>query len=146
VLLTKISIGDLNGHDIANGFLETLASLSPVDLTPEEAATILRQRLRTGIHTYVARLDGRVVGTAALLLEDKFIHGGGRVAHVEDVAVHPDYKKQGVGAALVQYVIDKARKLGCYKVILNCHDHLIPFYEQSGFRQYDTGMRIDFHT
>ena len=146
MLLTKISIGDLNGHDISNGFLETLASLAPVDLTPEEASTILRQRLRAGIHTFVARLGGKVVGTAALLLEDKFIHGGGRVAHVEDVAVHPDFKKQGIGAALVRHLIDRARDLGCYKVILNCHDHLIPFYEQQGFRQYDTGMRIDLQT
>jgi glucosamine-phosphate N-acetyltransferase len=143
VLQTKIAISDLNGQDLTRGFLEALETLAPVRLTHAEAVEVLRQRLRAGIHTYVARVGGRVAGTVTLLVEDKFIHSGGRVGHIEDVAVHPDFQKQGIGAALVRHATEKAKDFGCYKAILNCHDHLIPFYERLGYRQYDTGMRID---
>jgi glucosamine-phosphate N-acetyltransferase len=141
--LTRFTIGDLNAFDLTHGFLDTLSSLSDVQLTFEEAVKVLRNRLRTGIYTYVARDGKTTVGTAALLVEDKFIHSGGRVGHIEDVAIHPNYQKQGIGAALVEHAVEEAKKLGCYKVILTCFDHVAPFYERLGFRRHDLGMRLD---
>jgi glucosamine-phosphate N-acetyltransferase len=138
-----VHISELTAPDLGNGFLESLASLSEVGLTPEEATEILRSRLRAGIHTYVARHDGRVVGTASLLVELKFIHHGGRVGHIEDVAVHPDCQRKGVGTALVAHATEEARKLGCYKVILDCFERLVPFYGRLGYRAFNTGMRAD---
>jgi glucosamine-phosphate N-acetyltransferase len=104
---------------------------------------VFRERLRRGIRGYVACLDGRVVGSASLLVEEKFIHGGGLSSHIEDVAVHRDFQKQGIGAELVRFLVEEARRLGCYKVILNCREENVPFYEKTGFRRHDVGMRID---
>jgi glucosamine-phosphate N-acetyltransferase len=59
------------------------------------------------------------------------------------VAVHQDFKKQGIGAALVRHATERARALGCYKAILDCSEHLLPFYEQLGFHRHEEGMRID---
>jgi glucosamine-phosphate N-acetyltransferase len=78
------------------------------------------------------------------LVEDKFIHNGGRVGHIEDVAVHRDHKKQGIGATLVRHAIDQARQRGCYKVILDCAEPLVAFYEHLGFRRHEQEMRMDF--
>jgi glucosamine-phosphate N-acetyltransferase len=142
--LTQICIGDLNALDVSHGFLETMSSLAEVDLTFDEAVKVLRSRLRAGIHTYVGRVEGKVVGTVSLLVEDKFIHGGGLVGHIEDVAVHPDHQGQGIGAALVEYATAEARKLGCYKAILDCAEHLVPFYEKMGYHRHEVEMRIDF--
>jgi glucosamine-phosphate N-acetyltransferase len=144
MLLAKIAIGDLNAHDLDRGFLETLTSLSEVEIPLEEAVKVLRNRLRAGVFTYVARNEDRPVGTVTLLVEDKFIHGGGKVGHIEDVAVHRDYQHQGIGAALVRHATEQARALGCYKAILNCSDQLVPLYEQLGYHHHDNGMRIDF--
>src|SRR5215469_1872112 len=99
----NLTITELTGRDLAGGFLDTLASLAPVELTPAQAGEVFRNRLRSGIHTYIARLGARVIGTASLLLEQKFIHGGGWVGYVEDVAVHRDFQQQGVGTALVRH-------------------------------------------
>jgi glucosamine-phosphate N-acetyltransferase len=142
-LNVNVFIDDLNALDLDNGFLETLNRLAEVRLSPEKAKQILRNRLKAGLRTYVARLDGRVVGTATLLVEDKFIHSGGRVGHVEDVAVQQGYEKHGIGAALVRHATEEARRLGCYKVILNCYDRLVPFYERLGYHRHDVGMRCD---
>lgn len=136
-------IRELNALDLTRGFLETLARLADVNLEAEEARTILRRRLRTGIHTYVALDEGRVAGTTSLVVEQKFIHRGGSCGHIEDVVVHPDYDQRGLGSALVRHAIEQAWQLGCYKVILSCFEDLVPFYERLGFRRHDVGMRID---
>ncbi len=138
-----MQIREMTGPDLGRGFLESLSALADVDLTFEEAAEVFRARLRSGVRTYVAVIDGRVVGTTSLLVEPKFIHRGGKVGHVEDVAVHADYRGHGVGRALVCHATEQARKIGCYKVILSCFDRLVPFYGQLGYREHDVGMRVD---
>src|SRR6266478_1429343 len=75
--LLAVTVRVLRGCYITENFLETLASLSEVGLTPDRAKEVFRERLRRGIRGYVACLDGRVVGSASLLVEEKFIHGGG---------------------------------------------------------------------
>ncbi len=138
-----LTIRNMQAPDLANGLLDTLANLAEVNLTPAEAALIYQQRLREGVRTLVALVDGRVIGTLTLLVEHKFIHRGGKVAHIEDVAVHPKYEGRGVGRALTAHALEQAKRLGCYKVILNCHHHVREFYERLGFRPHDTGMRLD---
>jgi glucosamine-phosphate N-acetyltransferase len=141
---TQLTIRELLAPDLSAGFLDALASLSEVGLTSLEAAEVFRNRLRLGIRTYVAFLGGRVVGTASLLLEQKFLHRGGWVGHIEDVAVHRDHQQQGIGTVLVQHATEEARKRGCYKVILDCFEHLVPFYERLGYRRHNLGLRIDW--
>ena len=133
----------LYGSDLNQQFLDTLSSLAEVKLTPDRAKEVFRERLRRGIRSYVACIGNRVVGTASLLVEEKFIHGGGFSSHIEDVAVHKDFQKQGIGAALVGHLLQQARRLGCYKVILNCREGNAPFYGKMGFRRHDVGMRLD---
>jgi glucosamine-phosphate N-acetyltransferase len=38
-----------------------------------------------------------------------------------------------------------ARNEKCYKVILDCSQENIPFYEKSGFRKHEVSMRYDIH-
>ena len=81
--------------------------------------------------------------TTTLLLEPKLIHGGGLVGHIEDVAVRKAYEGKRVGSAVVGKAIQRARDLGCYKVILNCKEELVPFYTRLGMRRHEVGMRVD---
>jgi glucosamine-phosphate N-acetyltransferase len=138
-----IHICELTAQDLSEGFLESLASLAEVRLTPEQALAVLRNRLRAGVRTFVARMQGRVVGTASLVLEQKFIHGGGWVGHIEDVAVQGEFQGRGIGSALVRHATEEARQRGCYKVILDCFEHLVPFYGRLGYRTHNLGLRID---
>src|SRR5262245_9535020 len=126
------NIRTLQAEDFERGFLETLACLSPVNLTSSEATVIWQRRKSSGVHTVVAEIDGKVVGTASLILEKKYIHRGGLVGHLEDVVVHRDHGGRGIGKELVEHLIDLAGSLRCYKVILNCTDKLVPYYSQCG--------------
>lgn len=138
----SIAIRELQPGDFEQGFLESLAALTEVDLTPESARSVAAE-LPANLKTFVAVETGRIVGTITLLIERKFIHGGGRVGHIEDVAVHRDRQRHGIGTALVEHAIEAARQAGCYKVILDCFDPLVPFYERMGFRPFNRGLRLD---
>ncbi len=131
------------GPDLKNGFIETLEALTEVNLDYDSAVRIFQRRMRDKIYTYVAIRDGKVVATATLIFEHKFIHGGGIVGHIEDVAVRKDLQGQGIGQALVRHLIDEAETIGCYKVILDCKPEVIPYYEKQGFREWHRNMRIN---
>lgn len=140
----EITVDELCAADLKKGFLEALSSLADASMTYDEALMVFQSRLRAGQRTYVAKIGERVVGTATLLVERKFIHHGGLVGHIEDVSVHKDYQRQGIGSSIVKHITEEARTIGCYKVILNCFETVAPFYQRLGYRRHDLGLRIDF--
>ncbi len=133
----------LEQADFHRGFLECLANLTEVGLTPDEAIRIWRGRNAAGVRTVVAVEGEQVIGTASLILEHKFIHHGGIIGHIEDVAVHPDHQGKGAGSAVVRELVALAQQSGCYKVILSCTDQNMAFYTRLGFHPHDNGLRID---
>jgi glucosamine-phosphate N-acetyltransferase len=78
--------------------------------------------------------DNKPVGMITLLIEQKLIHGGQCVAHIEDLVVDNKYNGQGIAKKLLNHVITIAKNNNCYKIILDCKRELIPFYEKHGFK------------
>lgn len=142
-----MEIRPLRVEDIAFGFLEALGALRPPGLTAQEAERLyIDIQCDKSIHPpqiIVAIEDGQVVGTATVIMERKFLHRAGWVAHIEDVSVNPAYHGKGVGTKLMEYLIDQAKHRGCYKVILDCEEKTIPFYEKLGFYESERHMRLD---
>ena len=143
--MSELIIRKIMESDLENGFLGSLDSLKQAsDLEENSAKNILRKILQNDNHIiHVAELDGKIVGSTTLLIEQKFIHKGGIVGHIEDVVVKKEFEGQGIGMKLVLSLLDIAKKRQCYKTILNCEDSLIPFYEKIGFRHKSNEMRFD---
>ncbi len=142
------SVSELVGDDLERdleGFSLSLGNLSPTEnLTLDYAKEILSKIKLQNTHIYVAKTsDGNIIGTTTLLVEQKFIHGGGKVGHIEDVAVRKGYEGRGVGSSLVKRALDESGIFGCYKVILDCSDKNVPFYKRLGFYIQENGMRFD---
>jgi glucosamine-phosphate N-acetyltransferase len=140
---TDLTIRLMDATDLNRGFLDALRALKPIELTDQQAIDVYRDRLKSRIRTYVAIIDGQIAGTASVFIEPKFINSGGVVGHIEDVAVHKSFQKHGVGRALVEHLLDVCREFHCYKVILDCAEGVIPFYERLGFHRWERAMRID---
>ena len=136
------NIREINDDDL-DMLQDVLSNLSKVGLGPSEARLIHDIRKHREVMTYGYFEDDRLVGTISLLIEQKFIHKGGLVGHIEDVAVQSDCGGQGIGQALVAHAVEKCRERGCYKVILDCAENLVVFYEKSGFRGAGVFMRLD---
>jgi GNAT superfamily N-acetyltransferase len=66
---------------------------------------------------FVAREGRRVVAMASLLYTVSTAEGG-KAAWFEDLVVHPDERKRGIGEALLKHVVDQARAEGVLRITL----------------------------
>ena len=140
-------IRELRKDDIMNGFLTTLDSLRQTsDIEQSKAEKIFEEINSNPDHIIVvAESDGKIVGTATILIELKFIHGGGLVGHIEDVVVDKNSQRQKIGEKIMKYLIEFAKNRGCYKTILDCTDDVKPFYEKLGFKHIANELRFDYN-
>jgi len=143
--MSEIEIREIEEDDLEKGFLETLDFLrNASDLDKNKAKEILKKIKQNPNHIiHVAIENKKIVGSTTLLIEQKFIHSGGLVGHIEDVVVRKDYEGKGIGIKLVISLLDVAKQRRCYKTILNCEDSLKQFYEKIGFKKTTNEMRYD---
>lgn len=134
-------IREIKSKDINKEYLQLLCQLSNREgqnvnfLIPDFA--FWRDYAKNENHQiYVYEHEGDIVGTASILVDNK-------VGRVEDVVVDRESRLGGVGRQLVNRCIEFARAKEGYKVILECSEDNIPFYEACGFRRSDNCMRID---
>lgn len=77
----------------------------------------------TGAMHFIALVDGHAVGTARLLDD-------GRIGRM---AVLSDWRRRGVGRALLEMAVGQARQRGDARVWLEAQTHAIGFYARQGF-------------
>ena len=143
--MEKIEIREIEEGDIEKEFLDTLDFLRKAsDYEKNNPYEILKKIKQNPNHIiHVAVDDNKIIGSTTLFIEQKFIHDGGLVGHIEDVVVRKSYEGQGIGMKLVISLLDVAKQRKCYKTILNCEDSLKPFYEKIGFKKATNEMRYD---
>ncbi len=140
-----MKVRKLQKKDLYNGFLLSLDSLRKSSHLKSKKANAIFDKISNNPDQviYVAVNNGKVIGATTLLIEQKFIHDGGKVGHIEDVVVRKEYQGKGVGKMMVNALLKYAEKKGCYKTILDCTDDLTAFYENLGFKRHSNSMRFD---
>jgi GNAT superfamily N-acetyltransferase len=85
---------------------------------------------------YVCGTDGnRLIGYVNVAWD------GGCHAFLLDTTVHPDYRRQGIGTALVQRAVQIAREAGVSWIHVDFEDRLSTFYfERYGFVPTSAGL------
>jgi len=142
-------VREIEEEDFSKGFFETLSNLSEVGEIKNEtslAIKILNKINKDKNYKIIIAEDKEnhnIIGTATLLIEQKFIHNGGKAGHIEDVVTRKGYEGKGVGREIIKELIKIAKENGCYKVILDCDEKVIKFYEKIGFIKHSTMMRIN---
>ncbi|MDD3283998.1 MAG: GNAT family N-acetyltransferase [Patescibacteria group bacterium] len=149
IISYKIRELEYSDLDLEKGFFYTLGNLTDSPILDLEKSKKIYDKIKSqGTYIFVAVSDDeQIVGSISLLLEQKFIHGGSIVGHIEDVVTRKGYEGNGIASALLNCAIDFAKENKCYKVILDCKDDLIKFYEKFGFEHFKhkgNCMRIDF--
>jgi glucosamine-phosphate N-acetyltransferase len=145
-MIIPYTIDELNEQHFQNGFIETLSFLNEIDTISQEKLieTFIKLKQNADSTIFVAvTSEGKVVGTTTLLIEQKFIHNCGLVGHIEDVVVHEKFRGQKIADRLIEKAINVAREAGCYKVILDCNEKLVPFYQKLGFKKHEIEMRFE---
>ncbi len=117
--------------------LSQLTNCVPID---KDRFDDIIANLNDNHNIYIYIKDNKVVGIITLLIEQKLIHNGSCVAHIEDLVVDKEYTRQGIAKELIQYCLSKLSSYCHYKVILNCSEELKSFYEKFGFMQKNIQM------
>uniref|UniRef100_A0A915LNR6 Glucosamine 6-phosphate N-acetyltransferase n=1 Tax=Meloidogyne javanica TaxID=6303 RepID=A0A915LNR6_MELJA len=122
-------IRELSEEDFDQGFLELLEQLT-------STLPVSRQQFIERLHQMRSQQPStsRIVATAALVCELKFVHNCGMRGRVEDVVVDSSERGKRFGQILNEYIVQFAHHMGVYKLSLECKDHLIPFYQKFGYR------------
>lgn len=139
-------IDRLNKTDYDKGFLQLLEQLTHVgaDSIMFEDFCKHYDSLKSEIYVIRNISTNKIVASGSILVEPKFIHGLSYVGHIEDVVVDQEYRKLGLGKAIINHLVSVAKDRGCYKVILNCSEKNRPFYENCGFIKKEHEMTLYF--
>ncbi len=92
----------------------------------------------------VAEADGDLIACCQLNLIDGLSHNAMRRGQLEDVRVASHLRGQGIGRALIDHVVDRARRAGCTSLQLVAHvsrQRTREFYESVGFTTTHLGFK-----
>jgi|TARA_B100000508_G_C11464236_1_gene280739 glucosamine-phosphate N-acetyltransferase len=117
-----------------------LEQLTSAETLSEHHFSSIIKSLHPNQEIFVYKKNDLLVGMISVFIEQKIIHGGKCVAHIEDVVVDSNFRRQGIALKLVNHVLQYAENNNCYKVILNCNDDVKPFYEKCHFKHKTNGM------
>lgn len=89
--------------------------------------------------------EGNVLGYAFCIFEKT--HSGAmqdiKTLYIDDLCVDKNYRGKKIGTTLYEYVLDFAKKSGCYNVTLNVwalNENARKFYEKCGLSVLKIGM------
>ena len=130
--------------DYHKNYLQLLSQLTQVGhISPEEFSNILA-KIQSQIWVFEDTTANKIVASASIFLEQKFIHGGGIVAHLEDVVVDQSYRGNQLGQKLIANIVEITKNSCAYKIIADCKPELLSFYSKNGFEKRGEQIAIYF--
>lgn len=96
-------------------------------------------------HLWVGERQGEVVSLAQVTIIPGLSRGGAWRAQVEGVRVRADLRGEGIGTALMAWIIDHAEASGCRLIQLTTdarRSGAHRFYERLGFEASHVGMKL----
>lgn len=85
---------------------------------------------------FVWEENGKIVGNASLIV---FRHNRKKIYMLANVATHPDHRHRGIGHALTEKAVARAREHGAHELWLNVRDDnpdALDMYTNLGFREH----------
>ncbi|MEB1805911.1 MAG: GNAT family N-acetyltransferase [Bacillaceae bacterium] len=113
------------------------------------------KQLLANIHSYpfykifVVDYNNQMAGTFTLIVCDNFGHGGRKFAIVENVVVHPDFMRMGIGKYMMEQAAEIATENNCYKLMLSSNEKRTEahaFYDSLGFKRHGISFMMELIT
>jgi glucosamine-phosphate N-acetyltransferase len=140
----KYLLRPLSVSDYDHGYIELLRQLTECGKISYDEFQQRFNQMKQCLNTYhilvIEDIDSNkeIIGTATLVCEKKFIRQLGTRGRIEDVVVDNRYRGQQLGKLLIDLLTKLAHeKCDCYKISLECKDHLVSFYQQFGYDHED---------
>jgi glucosamine-phosphate N-acetyltransferase len=135
-----MEIRPLEKSDYDRGYKTLLNVLAPSDKLDRQWFEDIVSSLDTRHQIWVIVREDTIIAGITLWVERKMIRHGSTVLHIEDVMVLPSQQKQGHGRRLMQKAWEIADLEKCYKIVLDCSEENVPFYEACNLQRHQVQM------
>ena len=122
-------------------YFQLINEFRSTNYTKEQFIHFLEEENKN-IHIWVLEVNNELIASGTILYETKLIHNISLYAHIEDIIVSAKYRKKGYGLTLLTELVSVCKKNNSYKILLDCQEELIKFYEKSGFKKNGSQMVI----
>ncbi|MDR7027207.1 GNAT superfamily N-acetyltransferase [Rhizobium rosettiformans] len=115
------------------------------DALPDYRAAFARISVSQNETLYVAELGGEVVGTFQTMVTTTLTGRGSSAMIIEAVQTRADMRGRGIGAAMIEFAVDRARQDGMRLVQLTSNavrKDAHRFYERLGFTPSHIGFKL----
>ncbi|HEY9663479.1 MAG TPA: GNAT family N-acetyltransferase [Allocoleopsis sp.] len=120
---------------LAQLFTHTVETVAPQSYSPEQVQAWAKtpadlerfQRFILEVTTFVAVLDGRIVGFA----------GVAETGYLASLYTHSDYQRQGIGSELLKAVLEYAQAHQIERLYTEASEFSKPLFEKFGFAVYE---------
>ena len=144
--MSHFVIREADVNDFENVF-RLLEEFALFQKTPERLTTTVAQMKKDAhlFHCLVAiTTDNKVVGFVTYY--PVYYSWSGKAFYADDLYIAKAFRKQGIGKALLQAIINKAKESGCKKVrwqVSEWNQNAIDFYKSIGAAIDDTESNCD---
>lgn len=117
------------------GILALIQEFAIFQKMPDKVSVSLQQMLegKTLFNAFIAKTDDRIIGFASYF--PAWYSWSGKALYLDDLYVRDAYRKMGIGKALLDAVVGKAKVENCIKVrwqVSNWNTNAIEFYKKMG--------------
>ena len=140
--IKTLELNETNYNEIIN--LYNYFSINDKTILDLKNLKSLIERLPQNHNIYFYLNNNIIVGGITLIIEEKIIHSGGKVGHIEDFVVLDIYRNKGIGSLLYNYVKILCEQNKCYKIILDCNELIENYYIKKGFIKKGSYMTYYF--
>lgn len=147
----RITIRPLSELDFHNGYLQLLGQLTEVGDISENRFIerfLLMKSLENSYYIVVIvdNETNKILACGTLNIEFKFIHQCTRRGRIEEIVVDKNNRGNGYAKIILKILVLMSKKLGCYKLSLDCKKNISKLYESVGFEPAndDYSMRMRF--
>ncbi|MFA7943395.1 GNAT family N-acetyltransferase [Pseudomonas brenneri] len=126
------TLGHLEGKQAFEASFDLMRVLRPHVTDPTNYVAQLARQSEQGYRLLAAWDAGHVVGLAGYRELENLLYG--RFIYVDDLVVHPDLQRSGLGARLLNAAREDAVQRGCAHFVLDTGLHM-PLAQRFYFRQ-----------
>jgi glucosamine-phosphate N-acetyltransferase len=135
-------IKEINDNDYLNGYFDLMYEFSnyKIDVSHKDFEEYIKNRNKTRI--IVIHDDENKIIAAGTIFKLEKLHNN-PIGQIEDVIVTEKYREKGLGRKIIEHLVNIGiNEFKCYKIVLNCLDKNIHFYEKCNFTISGVQMKI----
>jgi glucosamine-phosphate N-acetyltransferase len=141
-LLNNLTIRKIEFDDYNKGYIELMYEFTnfKYSISKEDFIKYINTN-NSKILIIFSENEKRIIGAGTIFKIEK-LHNN-PIGQIEDIIISQNYRNMGLGKTIIEKLIEIGKnEFKCYKIILNCLEKNIGFYEKCGFINVGVEMKL----